>query len=328
MKTNSIREIWERLATTSGQQIVRERIQSGSFLESYALINGMTGVRMLQIAVHPDAVNPNHVRQFRGVGIHMIPETNEKAFFTILLLDNELADIFTLFVDDLLEKLTPVQQAEEIPSIIYNRINFWRQLFARTTGELLSAEKQQGLFGELYFLEWLLDHQKDALSVVDSWQGASGSAQDFQWNGKAVEIKTSKSKHPQITVSNEQQLDYTLFDQLLLGLLLVFESKGNQQSLFSIIQRIRQRLQDIPGARDLFDLKLDQAGVHPSLEKEYNNISFSVRDMQFFDVREGFPVLIRKTIANEAIHHITYQIDSNACASFGITEEQARTLFL
>lgn len=328
MKTNSIREVWERLVATSGKQIVREQMLFGSALECYAVVNGMTEVRMLQIVVHPDTVNPNHIRQFRGVGIHIIPETTERELFTILLLDNELLDIFTLFVDDLLEKLIPVRQADEIPSIIYNRINFWRQLFARTTGELLSADRQQGLFGELYFMEWLLDNQKNPLAVIESWQGAFGSPQDFQWNGKAVEIKTSKAQHPQIQVSNEQQLDYTLFDQLLLGVLIVFESRGNQQSLFGIIQQIRSRFQSIPEAKDIFDLKLNQAGVHPSLEAEYDSISFTVRDFRFFEVSEGFPLLIRKTIPNEAIHHVTYQIDSNTCESFSVTEEQVLKIFL
>jgi hypothetical protein len=324
---NSIREIWEKLETEAGNQIVREQIVINS-AECYAALNGMTGVRMLQITIIPGTVTNQHIRQFRGVGIHIIPEVSGKAFFTILLLDNELFDIFTLFADDLLDKLTLVMNTEEIPAVIYNRINFWRQLFAKTTGELLSAEQQQGLFGELYFLEWLIDHQKNPLFVIDSWQGSSGSAQDFQWNNCAAEIKTSKALHPQILVSNEQQLDFTLFDKLFLGMVIVFESRGSQQSLLTIIQRIRKQLHHIPETRDLFDLKISQSGITPSLEQEYDKISFTVRDLRFFEVRDNFPVLIRKTIGDEAIHHVTYQIDSNALTLFNVSEEQFLTEFL
>lgn len=327
MKTNSIREIWEKLENEAGNQIVRERISMKS-LGCYAALNGMTGVRMLQIEIVPGTVTNQHLRQFRGVGIHVIPETSGKTFLTILLLDNELYDIFTLFADDLFDKLSSITNTEDISAVIYNRINFWQQLFAKTTGELLSSERQQGLFGELYFLEWLLDQQKNPLSVVESWQGPTGAAQDFQWNNKAVEIKTSKALNPQIPVSNEQQLDYTLLDKLLLGVFIVFESRGSQQSLMTIIQRIRKKLQLTPDAGDLFDLKINQSGVMPSMEQEYNKISFTVRDMRFFEVQDNFPVLTRKTIVDEAIHHVNYQIDSNALSAFNMSEEQLLTAFL
>lgn len=327
MKMNSIREIWDKLDTEAGNQIVREQIVINS-VECYAALNGMTGVRMLQIAIVPGTVTQQHIRQFRGVGIHVIPEVSGKALFTLLLLDIELSDIFTLFVDDLLEKLSSIINAEEIPAVIYNRINFWRQLFAKTTGELLSAERQQGLFGELYFLEWLIEHQKNPRFVIDSWQGSSGSAQDFQWNNCAVEIKTSKALHPQIPISNEQQLDFSLFEHLFLGLVIVFESRGSQQTLLTIIQRIREKLHHVPDVKDLFDLKISQSGILLSLEQEYDKISFAVRDLRFFEVRDNFPVLIRKTIGDEAIHHVTYQLDSNALSGFNVSEEQLLTEFL
>lgn len=327
MKMNSIREIWEKLDTEAGSQIVREQLAINS-AECYAAFNGITGVRMLQIAIIPGTVTQQHIRQFRGVGIHVIPEVSGKTFFTILLLDNELSDIFTLFADDLLEKLSSVINAGEIPAVIYNRINFWRQLFAKATGELLSSERQQGLFGELYFLEWLIEHRKDPRFVIDSWQGSSGSAQDFQWDNRAVEIKTSKALYPQIPISNEQQLDFTLFEHLFLGLVIVFESRGNQQTLLTIIQRIREKLEHVPDVKDQFDLKISQSGIVPSLEEEYDKMSFTVRDLRFFKVQDNFPLLIRKTIRDQAIHHVTYQIDSNALSAFIVSEEQFLTAFL
>src|SRR5690554_1134336 len=257
-----IRQIWLEQESTSGKNVVRKRVDSIPGLNCFIGLIGVTGARVFQMELDTTApVHKNFLRKFLGVEIQAIPYSQSHVEYTIILLEKELTEIFTMFIEDIIEKLGPVTEPQKALTLINQRVNYWKKLFSRATGELLSAEQQRGLFGELFFLSLLLKNSSNQQETLHSWRGAESANQDFAKNGNAVEIKTTKANNSSVHISNEQQLDFTVWDHLFLGLISVAETTGNRNSLEAIIEEIWDLVNHDPELIGEFDNRLESAGV-------------------------------------------------------------------
>lgn len=321
-KMTDIKQIWTDQESTSGKNVVKKRIDSIPGLNCFIGLIGATGARMFQLELDSAApVHKNFLRKFRGVEIQAIPFSQSQTEYTIILLEKELTDIFTMFIEDIIEKLNTVSESQQALTLINQRVNYWKKLFSRATGELLSAEKQRGLFGELFFLRLLLHNTSDLKEAMQSWRGAESANQDFARNRNAVEIKTSKANNPSLHISNEQQLDFTAWDHLFLGLISVTETTGNQNSLAGIIEEVKDLVNhDTELIRD-FETRLERVGISTDMIENYGEISYSVNSRRFFVIQDGFPVILKGNLHNEAIYNVKYQIDISSCNSFEVPEE-------
>lgn len=318
-----IKQIWADQESTSGKDIVKKRIDSIPGLNCYIGLIGVTGARMFQMELGTAApTHKNFLRKFRGVEIQAIPFSLSQTEYTIILIEKELTEIFTMFIEDIIEKLSPVIEPQQALTLINQRVNYWRKLFSRATGELLSAEKQRGLFGELFFLKSLLQSSPYHQAVILSWRGSESANQDFVRNRNAVEIKTTKANSPSVHISNEQQLDFTAWDNLFLGLISVTETTGSQNSLAGIIEEIRDLVNYDPELIREFETKLERVGINIDMIENYDDISYSVNNQRFFRIQDGFPVILRSNIQSEAIYDVKYQIDISSCGSFESLEEE------
>lgn len=319
---SDIKQIWLEQESTSGKNVVRKRVESISGLNCFIGLIGVTGARMFQMELDATApVHKNFLRKFSGVEIQAIPYSRSQTEYTVILLEKELTEIFTMFIEDIIERLGPVTEPLQALTLINQRVNYWKKLFSRATGELLSAEKQRGLFGELYFLSLLMQKSSNQQEALRSWRGAESANQDFARNGNAVEIKTTKANKPSVHISNEQQLDFSAWDHLFLGLISVTETTGTQNSLAAIIEEIKGLVNHDPELTEEFDTRLESAGVSSDMIECYNEISYSVNNMRFFRVQDGFPVILRGNIQSDAIYNVKYQIDVSSCGSFESLEE-------
>lgn len=322
MKMADIKQIWTDQESTSGKNVVKTRIDSIPGLNCFIGLIGATGARMFQMELDSTAsVHRNFLRKFRGVEIQAIPFSHARTEYTIILLEKELTDIFTMFIEDIIEKLNGVKESQQALTLINQRVNYWKKLFSKATGELLSAEKQRGLFGELFFLKLLLQNSSDYKEAIHSWRGAESANQDFARNRNAVEIKTSKANTPSVHISNEQQLDYTAWNLLFLGLFSVTETTGSQNSLARIIEEVKDMLRGDTELILEFETRLELVGMSSELMENYNEISYSVNSRRFFQVQDGFPVILKGNLQNEAIHNVSYQINISSCNSFEVPEE-------
>jgi hypothetical protein len=317
-----IKKIWTDQESASGKNVVKKRVDSISGLNCFIGLIGATGAKMFQLELESTApVHKNFLRKFRGVEIQAIPFSETKSEYTIILLEKELTDIFTMFIEDIIEKLNTVSESQQALTLINQRVNYWKKLFSRANGELLSAEKQRGLFGELFFLRILLQNTSDHKEVLRSWRGAESANQDFTRNRNAVEIKTSKANSPSVHISNEQQLDFAAWDHLFLGLISVTETTGDQNSLAGIIEEIQGLVNHDTELILDFETRLERVGISTDMIENYDEISYSVNSRRFFRIQEGFPVILKGTLQNEAIYNVKYQIDIASCNSFEVSEE-------
>lgn len=322
MTMNEIKQIWLEQESTSEKKVVRKRVNSISGLNCFIGLIGATGARMFQMELNSStSIHKNFLRKFRGVEIQTIPSSNSQVVYTIILLEKELTEIFTLFIEDVIEKLGPIADSQQALTLINQRINRWKKLFSRATGELLSSEKQRGLFGELFFLCLLLQCPSNHKEAVHSWRGSESANQDFAKNKNAVEIKTTKGNSQSVHISNEQQLDFSAWDNLFLGLISVTETTGNHNSLAGIVKEIRNLLNHDTELVREFEIRLGLAGLDVDMIENYDDISYSVNKRKFFLIQEGFPAILKTSLHSEAIYNVKYQIDIATCGTFETREE-------
>ncbi|MFY0686264.1 MAG: PD-(D/E)XK motif protein [Cyclobacteriaceae bacterium] len=324
-----IEEVWNHLETNAGNGVLTEPLNVSEKLNCSLGIIGSTKARVFQLGIQPDIeIHNNYLRKFRGVDIQVIPINNGLKNFTILLVDHDLVDVFNLFIEDIISNLESVTDSDGALFTINRRINYWRKLFARAKGQLLSIEHQRGLFGELYLLQLLLQSTDKHHDVIHSWTGPEGSNQDFTLDQTAIEVKTSKSNHPILNISNEEQLNYHNWKDLYLYLIITNETRGGQGTLNNIIKEVICALVDTPDLVDSFQNKLSNLGINPDEYEDYVEIGFSVRKCKCFKVSDGFPIIIKEHLLSDQVFNVKYQIDISSCDPHLIPENRILENFI
>ena len=320
MKTD-IKGIWSNQELNSGLLTIREAMNVGG-INCFVGRIGASNAKMFQIELDESiSIHKNYLKRFYGVEIRVLDSQSEKKDITIILSDNDLLDVFILFLEDLISGLESITDENAIPLIVNQRVGYWGKLFARIKGELLSKERQRGLYGELTFLNTLLGRSSDFVKTIASWTGPEGSNQDFSNELSAVEVKSSKATKPSVNIASELQLDWTKLDSLFLCVFHVDEISNGVDTLKKLIEEIKQKISHMPNVLKLFEEKLDRVGIPEGEEKQYDDFGFIIRSKRAYKVDEGFPALIRDVLNNDAIHNVKYQIDLTACESFEVVME-------
>lgn len=315
---NKLKKIWENQASSIKNEVIRERVENISGLNCYVGTISFSKAKIFLLELDASLpMHSNYLMRFVGVEIQVLPANKGTKELAIILLENELSDIFTFFIEDIINSLTSVSNQEDAILIISGKINYWKKLFSKFTGGLLTPQQQRGLFGELYFLKLMLDNLNNDEKVIRAWQAPTGANQDFCFDGNAIEIKTSKSNSPSIKISNEFQLDTTGLKNLYVAFYKLNEYPGNEYTLFSIISEIKTQLEPKQEVLIEFNLKLESLGISADNEAEYNTMTLSVRDEKYYLVTPDFPKITIETIDN-AISKVSYEIAPNQCTAFEI----------
>lgn len=320
MKTD-IKDIWSNQELNSGSLTIRKAMNVGG-INCFVGRIGASNAKMFQIELDQSiSIHKNYLERFHGVEIRVLDSQLGKKDITIILSDNDLLDVFILFLEDLMSGLESITDENDIPLILNQRVGYWGKLFARIKGELLSKERQRGLFGELTFLNTLLGRSSDFVKTIVSWTGPEGSNQDFSNELSAVEVKSSKATKPSVNIASELQLDWTKLDSLFLCVVHVDEINNGLDTLKKLIEEIKQKIFNQPNLLKLFAEKLDRVGIPEGEEKHYDDFGFIIRSKRAYKVEDGFPALTRDMLNNDAIHNVKYQIDLTACESFEVVME-------
>lgn len=316
MKTD-IKDIWSKQELSSGSFTIREHFFVKESLNCFIGRIGASNAKMFQIELDKGTqIHKNYLKRFHGVEIRVLNSKKDKKDITIILSDNDLMDVFILFLEDLIRSLKTTNDENNIPLVLNEKVEYWGKLFAKIKGELLSKERQRGLYGELTFLNTLLNRSNDFVKTISSWTGPEGSNQDFSNGLSAVEVKSSKATKPTVNIASELQLDWTILDNLYLHVIHLDELSNGPDTLKKLIESIKQKVVEHPNLLRLFEEKLELAGLPFGEEMHYNEIGFVIRSQRAYRVQNGFPVLINDTINNDAIHNVKYQIDLTALEPF------------
>lgn len=317
---SDLREIWKNQSFSNTTQVViKEKIEEVSGLKCFVGTIGLSGAKVFILELDNGIkVHHNYLKRFVGVEIQVLPAVGHSEL-VIILLENDLTDIFSYFIEDIIQDLIPVNDQNIALVRIASKINYWKRLFSKMTGDILTPQQQRGLYGELLFLNELLDLNTDKAFVINGWHGPIGANQDFWYNGIAVEIKTSKSNNPLIKISNEYQLDSSGLENLYVQFYKLNEYQGGAETLYSLISNIRKQL-----STDIliqFNEKLENLGVNTENEEEYNNISYSIGFERTYQITDNFPKIVRSNL-NDALSAVSYEIEPKLCTEFEIDNNQ------
>jgi hypothetical protein len=316
MKTD-FKEIWTNQGLGHASLTARERVAIDSHINCFVGIISASNAKIFQIELDQSvSIHKNYLKRFHGVEIRVLESSGSKKDVTIILSDNDLLDVFILFLEDLIRGLEKIDTENEVPSIVNQKVGYWGKLFARIKGELLSKERQRGLYGELIFLKTLLDRSSDPVKSIAAWTGPEGSNQDFSDELTAVEVKSSKATKPSVNIASELQLDWTKLDSLYLVVIHLDELSNGSDTLLKLIEEIKAKIENHQGLLSLFEEKLERVGIPIEEEKHYDDFGFIIRSKRAYEVQDGFPALTIDTINNDAIHNVEYQIDLTVCEPF------------
>lgn len=316
----NIKSIWENHKPTGDVFIIKTRIDKIPHLNCFVATNHITGQHSFLISVSKNVVIPELKNyRFKGVGIFTI-EAGNTIELNIYLLDNDLKDIFSLFIQNILEEIeNNVTESEAIATTL-NVVSKWKKLFDKINFDGLTLEQQKGLIGELLFLNYLLNNDKTSANAVNAWTSAEQDfqAKDFTFGSVGVEIKFTASKQPRIKVSTERQLDAENLSELFLVLYSTEAVKDNGISLNSIVEQTRQKI-STEEERSIFNGKLQLNGYFDE-DKEHYGKMYSLKKTFVFTVTSDFPKIVKSKLSL-GIFDISYSIEISAAEKFIVETE-------
>lgn len=320
----NIKAIWESHKPT-GDIIIKTRMHEISHLNCFVATNHITGQHLYIMAVGINLSIPE-LKNYRFKGVEIFTLSNEaenKIELYIYLLDNELKDIFSLFIQNILEDIEKSVTESEAIKITLNVVSKWKKLFDKINFSGLSIEQQKGLIGELMFINTLLDNEKTSANAVNSWTGAEQDfqAKDFTLGSVGIEVKFTASNQPRIKVSNERQLDAENLSELFLILYSTEAVKDNGLSLNSIVEQIRQKISTEEEC-SIFNAKLQLNGYFDQ-DKEHYGRMYSLKRTFVFNVTSDFPKIVKGQLPL-GIYDTSYSIEISAVENFIV---EAETLF-
>lgn len=311
----NIKSIWETQKPT-GDIIIKTRIKDIVHLNCYAATNHITGQHLYIMSVSKNVEIPELKNyRFKGVEIFIV-ETDISRELNIYLLDNDLKDIFSLFIQNILEDIAESVTENEAVTKTLNVISKWKKLFDKINFNGLSLEQQKGLIGELLFINYLSEHRKSPTTILNAWTGPDFEDKDFVFGATGVEIKLTSSKYPKIKITNEGQLDAQNLTELFLILYTVEDVKENGFTLNSLIGQTQQKLSANIDELKFFNERLMLLGYFED-DKEHYNKMFSLKKTYSYSVSEEFPKIIKSQLP-VGIYNTSYFIELSAVENFAV----------
>jgi hypothetical protein len=315
----NIKSIWETQKPT-GEIIIKTRIEDIPHLNCYAATNHITGQHLYIMSVSKNIEIPE-LKNYRFKGVEIFPvETDDSCELNIYLLDNDLKDIFSLFIQNILEDIAESVTENEAMTKTLNVISKWKKLFDKINFNGLSIEQQKGLIGELLFINHLLDQRKSSRTILNAWTGPDFEDKDFLFRGTGIEIKLTSSKYPKIKITNEGQLDAQNLTELFLILYTAEDVKDNGFTLNSLISQTQEKLSTNIDELKFFNERLMLLGYFEE-DKEHYNKMYSLKKSHSYSVSAEFPKIIKSQLPI-GVYNTSYFIELSAVENFTVEMEE------
>ena len=245
-------------------------------------------------------------KEFQGVSIELLvyPEFKE---ITFILLDNELDEVFALFIENIYESINNLDNESMVINQTLDSIAKWKKLFDKIKSTLLTEEEQKGLVGELLFISESIENEVSKDLMIENWFGPDYYNKDFVINNKGFEIKTTTQDRPTIKISSEQQLDKQDLNILYLIQYNLEESKSNGFTLPELINKVSLEIAVNYILKSKFDEKLLQIGYNHDDYSKYDK-KYKLIEKNVYNVNDDFPKITKSTLP-KGIFNSIYNIE-------------------
>jgi hypothetical protein len=329
-RLEEIRSVFDELSENTGSrgQRIRNRIDKSSPIRLYAARTFPQRNLLLEIGSIEKAYLPSGFTQPRIKGLNIATEAgpSKKDGDLNLLLElqqTEAVDVFVTFVARVCEEMDQLEDPVDAVRSVISLLERWREFFSGGS-DLLSEGRQTGLYGELHLMARLNDAGIPIGQIVKAWTGSKRTNQDFEFGDISIEVKsTAAVDATKVNITNIRQLDETGLDLLLLNRVVLDVRQGVDKTLPALIELLRSSISE--GAPEValeFEEKILQAKFRNEHAGHYANRSYTERSLDFYEVREGFPRLLKDKLP-VGITNATYEVTLESCKSFEVSSTQA-----
>jgi hypothetical protein len=255
----------------------------------------------------------------RGVSVVLLPGNGNGQSTLELQLDEPGAnDVFTALVADVAQATTSAGDDDSAVKLFLGRLSRWMRLLQREA-QGLSAERQRGLYAELWFIRERLAGAVELVEAVQAWQGPSGAPHDFQTASGSIEVKSTATNQPQVVrISSERQLDETGTPALHLLHVSLDVHRDSGESLPQMVASLRAAVDGGPAAT-LFDDRLLDVGYIDIHAPHYAHTGYTLREVNFFELADGFPRITEQSLP-PGIGGVSYTLSIAACLPFRVDD--------
>lgn len=324
--SNHILELWETLEEEKAAGLVKRLYSSDVPFHIYATFQYPERYYGVAFTFSSDIrIDISSFDNLRELKVMLLADTTfvNSRLLIIQLLHPNSRDIFTTLCENLVQSVIRLNTEQKISRIVVNQLEQWKTLFEKNNSTGLTPAEQQGLFGELHFLQkFLAKPDTNPCDALHTWVGVDKALRDFQGNSWAVEVKTTSTNNPQkVTINGERQLDETLLENLFLFHLSVDVSNGNGQTLCQKTAVIREILENDTPALSLFNAKLFEAGYLDKHEPFYQDRFYQTRHENYYKIENEFP-RIRENELRGGVSDVKYSIILAMCNEYLVPENQ------
>ena len=320
MNNSTLYDMWENLNSrvnnecTSDTQNMYARFANCAFGSAYIAINKNKDKSIfIDLPFYPDNISfPN----IKGLSFKLIdvPQIKENTIFLRLCSKSQncLDEAFEAFSVTLIEAIKELKDPVEVIDAIFDVTERYLQFFSPEKTTRLTKTQEQGLFGELLFINKYLDDIGND-KVVEAWTGPSKNKHDFIFpNNVGVEIKTISSQlQKNISISNENQLDFQ--DRKLLFLkLYILEVNPNGTTIDELISSIERKITSFNAKKNFMYKLLEYGIVLNMFNGQYRFVD--VNDFVYL-IDESFPKLIKSSL-NSLIFDVKYKVNIDSQPTF------------
>ena len=314
----SIKSIWES-HIPNDEIIIKTQLEHVKPFKCFAATNHITGNHLYIFETSKNTKFPEFKNfKFKGLFIEIFEFEDSKELH-IYLLDNQLKDIFSLFIENIVEEISKSVTENEALVETSNVVLKWKKLFDKINFQGLTIERQKGLIGELLLFNSLLDEEYSIDALLESWTGPDFNDKDFRFGSFGIEVKLTSSKVPKVKISSERQLDNENLTKLYLVLYVVEEVKDKGFSLNSIIEQIRTKINNNQNALKFFNERLLLVGYFDEDFENYKR-QYAFRKRNFYEVTSDFPRLVASDLPI-GLFDTKYNIELSAIEQFLVSNE-------
>ena len=323
---NHISEIWEILEKEKSVGLVKRLYSNDVPFHIYGIFQYPERYYGIAFTFSNDIrIDISSFNNLRELKVMLLADTTfeNSNLLIIQLMHPNSRDIFATLCENLIQSVICLNTEQKVIRTVVNQLEKWKTLFEKSSSTGLTSSEQQGLFGELHFLQKLLSKPvTNFYDVLNTWVGVDKALRDFQDSNWAVEVKTTSTNNPQkVIINGERQLDDTLLENLFLSHLSVEISNGNGQTLCQKVAAIRKMLENDVPALSLFDAKLFEAGYLDIHEPFYQDRFYQVRNENYYKIENNFP-RIRENELRGGVSDVKYAIILAMCDEYLVSENQ------
>lgn len=317
--------VWEELEALAAPGRVgrfKRRVHPESSVDLFVGVAKPANQRLLMmLASEASVTDVENLPSSQGVEARIVRpgEDGRDATLELALTDPRFTDIFSALAADVIDVVASIADERAAISEFVDRLRRWQRFLEETGFQGLSPERQRGLFAELWITRNLLDHLEPAL-VIHAWTGPDHASHDFQFGPCALEVKgTAAKQHQHLRIVSERQLDDTGVDSLFLFHLSLDAHRGGGETLPALVDGLRLRLHGT-GAGQVLEGKLVQAGYLEQQRGLYEDVGYTPRESNVFQVRDGFPRILERDLV-PGVGDVHYSISVAECKHFIVDQE-------